>query len=363
MLKKKPQKRGRKATPAIARPSLPRSMKYVIKKDQITKCLLLLELEQNNSNVLHIRHASGRILNFGIKEFALITGLKCKGNTKDFAYPVSTPSRLFQKYFPNAVNSISKNLLVQRFLTGNWKNNQDALPMATLYFVHTFILSQIGDSSISINEFLMAEDGSYRVYPWGQIAFSKLMISLQQNFNLNRQMYCLYGMSYALNVWTYECASQENLDIAVKERDVIPRIFNWRAVVVKPKFEMLMSSIFQENACSNIVLTPEEPATIDLPEDEHAPPSSPPTTSVNPKVVQSKDISNFDDFSTRPPEQLLRRSSKVCDTSSPPPPKRRKKDESLAPAANVHVSTDAQNVNYVIPDIEELKDYLKNYKS
>ncbi|KAK4737517.1 hypothetical protein R3W88_001214 [Solanum pinnatisectum] len=95
---------------------------------QITKCLLLLE------------HANGSILNFGIKEFTLITGLKCKGNTKDFAYLVSTPSRLFQKYFPGAVNSISKNLLVQRFLMGKWENNQDALQMAIMYFVHTFIL-------------------------------------------------------------------------------------------------------------------------------------------------------------------------------------------------------------------------------
>ncbi|KAK4737503.1 hypothetical protein R3W88_001200 [Solanum pinnatisectum] len=107
---------------------------------QITKCLLLLELEQNNSKVLHIRHANGSILNFGIKEFTLITGLKCKGNTKDFAYSVSTPSRLFQKYFPGAVNSISKNLLVQRFLMGKWENNQDALQMAIMYFVHAFIL-------------------------------------------------------------------------------------------------------------------------------------------------------------------------------------------------------------------------------
>ncbi|KAG5630789.1 hypothetical protein H5410_002506 [Solanum commersonii] len=56
---------------------------------QISKCLLLLELEQGNSKVLHIRHANGVILKFGIKEFAIITGLKCKGNTKEFEYPES----------------------------------------------------------------------------------------------------------------------------------------------------------------------------------------------------------------------------------------------------------------------------------
>uniref|UniRef100_M1B7D5 Ulp1 protease family, C-terminal catalytic domain containing protein n=1 Tax=Solanum tuberosum TaxID=4113 RepID=M1B7D5_SOLTU len=81
----------------------------------------------------------------------------------------------------------------------------------------------------------------------------------------------------------------------------------------------------------------------------------------------------------------------MSDTSSPPPPKRRKKvdtpktkvsepsqpdqsnvslnqtfsipDGPPTPAANVHGSADAQKVNYVIPDIEELKDHLKNYVS
>ncbi|KAH0634806.1 hypothetical protein KY284_037592 [Solanum tuberosum] len=191
-------------------------------------------------------------------------------------------------------------------------------------------------------------------------------------------MYRLYGMSYALNVWTYECTSQVNPEIVVKERSVIPKICNWRVVAVNPKFGMFMSSIFTE-----------ELVAINLPEDQPGLASSPPTTSVNPKVVQSKEISGFEDFSTSPPEQLVRRSSRVFDTSSPPPPKRRKKvdtpktkvskpsqpdqcnmslnqpfsisDESPTPAANVHVSSDAQKFNSVILDIEELKEFLKDY--
>ncbi|KAG5616411.1 hypothetical protein H5410_016235 [Solanum commersonii] len=404
-LQKPPQKRGRKAASAISRPALPRSIKYVIKKvpthairfgvpfntnfleefqksigddviellratifgpyldipkcnfqGQISKCLLLLELEQGNSKVLHIRHANEVILKFGIKEFAIIAGLKCKGNTKDFEYPESTPCRLFQKYFPGAVKSVSKNHLVQCFLMGNWENNQDALLMAILYFLHTFILAQTGDSSISVNEFLMVEDGRYQVYPWGQIAFTKLTDSLRQDFNLSKQLYQLYGMPYALNVWTYEFASQLNPEIVVKERNVIPRICNWRVVALKSKFEMLMTSIFQENAYSNIVPTPEELAAFDLPEDEHDPPSSPITIFVNPKIVQPNDIADFDDFSTRPPEQFQPDQSNVSlnqpfSTPDGPP----------TPAANVHGSADAQKVNYVISNIEELKDHLKNY--
>ncbi|KAG5591978.1 hypothetical protein H5410_042492 [Solanum commersonii] len=48
-------------------------------------------------------------------------------------------------------------------------------------------------------------------------------------------------------------------------------------------------------------------------------------SSIFQEIVQPNGIADFDDFSTRPPEQLLRRSSRVSDTSSPPPPLKRKK--------------------------------------
>uniref|UniRef100_M1BBI8 Ulp1 protease family, C-terminal catalytic domain containing protein n=1 Tax=Solanum tuberosum TaxID=4113 RepID=M1BBI8_SOLTU len=85
---------------------------------QITKCLLLLELEQDNIDELHIRHVSGNILHFTIKEFAIITSLKCIGNANEFKYPDSTHSRLIQRYFPDSQNVVKKGRLVQRFRMG-----------------------------------------------------------------------------------------------------------------------------------------------------------------------------------------------------------------------------------------------------
>ncbi|XP_069152791.1 uncharacterized protein [Solanum lycopersicum] len=138
-------------------------------------------------------------------------------------------------------------------------------------------------------------------------------------------------MPYALNVWIYECASNLNSKIAVKERNVIPRMCNWRVVSDKAKFEMLMSTIFQENACSNIVPTAEEIEAFDL-------------------------------------AQLLRTYSRVSDTSPPPPPKRRKKvniqkkkvseqnqpDQSYVsptPDDDVHVSMSNLPPNSIVDDV------------
>ncbi|WMV30461.1 hypothetical protein MTR67_023846 [Solanum verrucosum] len=167
---------------------------------QITKCLLLLELQQDNTNVLHIRHANMSVLQFSIKDFSIITGLKCKSNVKDLTYSEFTSSQLLQMYFPDATINLIKSRLVQRFLMGNYETTQDAVQIAIIYFVHTFILCQLGETSIPIDEFLMVEDGRYQLYPWGQITFTKLMKSLKQDFNLDKQMYRLSGMPYALNV-------------------------------------------------------------------------------------------------------------------------------------------------------------------
>ena len=73
-----------------------------------------------------------------------------------------------------------------------------------------------------------------------------------------------------------------------------------------------------QNACSNIVPTAEEIEAFDLVQVEHAPSSSLP-------LVQPNEEDDFDNFSTKPPEQLLRRSSRVFDTSHPPTSKRRRK--------------------------------------
>ncbi|KAG5599957.1 hypothetical protein H5410_031327 [Solanum commersonii] len=122
---------------------------------QITKCMLLLELQQDNTKLLHIRQANGSVLQFSIKDFSIITGLRCKGNVKDFTYPESTPSRLLQRYFLDATISLIKNHFVQCFLMGNWETTEDGIQMAILYFVHTFIFYQLGETSIPVDEFLM----------------------------------------------------------------------------------------------------------------------------------------------------------------------------------------------------------------
>ncbi|KAK4724837.1 hypothetical protein R3W88_027616 [Solanum pinnatisectum] len=216
---------------------------------QITKCLYLLKVEQDNlDKEIHIRHAKGNVLQFSIREFAIITGLKCTGNIKYFIYPDSKTSRLVQRYFLGP------------------KYN---------------VIEMVGTTL--------------------------MMPFIWKEYKLDKQMYRLNGFPYALNIWVYECASVIHNEIAVKEGNDIPRLCNWKVVGAKPKFEMFMKIIFTENDCSNVHPTQEEIRSLDLPNNSHVPQTQPDTSDVNHEEVQPEEVPGFEEFSSKPPEQLLRR--------------------------------------------------------
>ncbi|XP_055822560.1 uncharacterized protein LOC129891278 [Solanum dulcamara] len=175
----------------------------------------------------------------------------------------------------------------------------------------------------------MVEDGSYEQYPWGKIAYSKLIKGMRQEFSNAKQMYRLGGMPYALNVWIYECASQVPSEIAVRVGNKIPRILNWRVVAVNPKFETFMSTIFSEYPCSNIVQSQHEMESIVVHDSQQKPEASTSAAKVN--FRKPHEVPGFEDFSTTPPTELLKRSRDVADTSSLPPSKRMKTSPAKKP--------------------------------
>ncbi|KAG5579951.1 hypothetical protein H5410_050578 [Solanum commersonii] len=104
--------------------------------------------------------------------------------------------------------------------------------MTIIYFIHTFIFSQLCYTHIPIQDFLMVEDA---------------------------------GIAYALNVWIYDYASIINDKIAVKKGSYIPRLCNRRVV---------------GNACNDIHPTTEEMTTLDLPANVASSPFEPSTSPI-----------------------------------------------------------------------------------
>ncbi|KAM3219528.1 hypothetical protein P3L10_024059 [Capsicum annuum] len=149
---------------------------------KISKCLLMLEIQQDNKDELHV-WVQGEILKVTMFEFAIITSLKCIGNIDDYMYTSSSKSALISRYFSDNKGAITWSKLIIRVHMGNFDNAEDALNLAILFFVHTFMFSQHKEAPISVAHFQIVEDGRYINFSWGKVTFEKLMSSWQQDFN------------------------------------------------------------------------------------------------------------------------------------------------------------------------------------
>ncbi|XP_055822038.1 uncharacterized protein LOC129890524 [Solanum dulcamara] len=109
----------------------------------------------------------------------------------------------------------------------------------------------------------MVEDGRYEQYPWGKIAFSKLIKGMRQEFSYAKQI-----------------------------------ILKWRVVAVKPKFETFMSTIFSEYPCSNIVQSQHEMKSIVIHGSQQKPEASTSAAKVDRKFkrLENKIDSNHIDI-------------------------------------------------------------------
>ncbi|KAM3355940.1 hypothetical protein P3S68_022654 [Capsicum galapagoense] len=86
-------------------------------------------------------------------EFSIITGLKCTDNIDDYMYTSSSESALMSKYFPDNKGAITRSKLITRVKMENFDNAEDALNLAILFFVHTFMFSQHKEAPISVAHF------------------------------------------------------------------------------------------------------------------------------------------------------------------------------------------------------------------
>ncbi|KAF3642686.1 hypothetical protein FXO38_20965 [Capsicum annuum] len=226
----------------------------------------MLEIEQDNPDEIHI-YVQGTTLKFTIIEYAIISGLKCLGNIEEHLFSVTSKSSLMTKYFPGSKSSVKRSLFIERFKLGNFKKNSDALNMSIIYFIHTFLYSQVHDSTISKSDFVMVENGSYGQFPWGKSSFEKLIALWRQDFFVAKQLYSMGGMPHELNVWMYECCS--------------------KVVEIKVKYEKFMAGMFSKSQ-------------VDL------------------------DIQGFEEFSTVPPTEILKKVGLITDASTSYPTKKRK---------------------------------------
>ncbi|XP_075079873.1 uncharacterized protein LOC142165155 [Nicotiana tabacum] len=115
------------------------------------------------------------------------------------------PNRLVDTYF-SGFEVVSKKSLIYCFEKKKWQSDEDAVKIAIIYFINTFLVStQAQKTFISKRDFHLVESGEYVSFPWGKIAFRALMKSVRDRLRGKSEFYRIDGFLLALQVWFYEC--------------------------------------------------------------------------------------------------------------------------------------------------------------
>ncbi|KAF3644498.1 hypothetical protein FXO38_20133 [Capsicum annuum] len=145
-------------------------------------------------------------------------------------------------------------------------------------------------------------------------------------------------MPHVLNVWVYECCSEVDSTIAERVGNVIPRIFNWKVVGIKVKYEKFMAGMFSKFVYTNLRSTHEEVQKLDLPtidgvelnNNESAlsldtyPNHSGKRHAVDIHTQSDMDHQGLENFSTVPPPEILMKAGLSTHASASQPTKKRR---------------------------------------
>ncbi|XP_059310743.1 uncharacterized protein LOC132062121 [Lycium ferocissimum] len=214
---------------------------------QLLRSLMYAETDHDRDDMF-IMKVNGKLLHFGIREFAIITGLKC-GMDSEFVSDPDSSNRLMTRYF-NGQTKVPKTMLVSLFI--DFKENKsliedgDVFKIALLYFISTFLFStQSNVAFVTKLHFDLVESGEYMNYPWGNVCFKNLLSSISHKLVNKPTYYRFGGFPLAIQVWFYECCSKVDPTVAKRIGNGIPRIFNWQTTSNTVYFNHLKTGMFK----------------------------------------------------------------------------------------------------------------------
>ncbi|KAH0784943.1 hypothetical protein KY290_004541 [Solanum tuberosum] len=268
----------------------------VVVQNQLIHSLLLRQVVPEREDELWFK-VNGTKLRFGLAELGIITGLRCCGDA-DKGYESSDTNRLMDMYFPG-LEKVPKQSLIDCFLQKKWRSDEDAVKIAVLYFIHTFLISTANiNTFITKADFCIVESGDYETFPWGILVFRAMMESINNRLRVGLKMYRLGGLPLALQCWFYECCTNADGKLAHRVDNKVPRILNWK-IEKQPTLNELSGGLFKIRSdklkFKNVSPTEFEQLHLDLPESSGNP---------NDKEVAYRDLPEVhprdDDFSSPP---------------------------------------------------------------
>ncbi|KAG5607274.1 hypothetical protein H5410_028766 [Solanum commersonii] len=273
-----------------------------------TKLTSSQEIEGSSKDAILI-HVNGTTLQFTIRDFAIISGLKCSDNEKDFYFGVE--------------KAITKSQLVEKFDNKVWGDNDD-------------------------------DAVKYIDYPWGKKAFDLLILHLHTKIKHDGKYFRLYGFPLALQVWFYECCSNFDEEIVVKVSHHIPRILNWKTKKF-PRLSYFAKGMFRDD--NNPIHFPTETTAANASDDDFQDPPCPINNKEKKKLILNKTTPRV--ISKQPCLIKSPRRANVAKRPKSPLPKRQAKKHANVPSytgikQNVEIKS---SVAFEIPSTSKSHDF------
>lgn len=176
--------------------------------DRIVLKLLEKEVECPNPNEMLLL-VGGKTIKFSIKEFCMITGLKCSP-----CFPKVEDNRLLHKDL-NGNMELDNTNLETTFLEAAL-DDEAMVKLALLYFLEMVLLGREKKSSIDSKHLSLVEDlHQFNKYPWGTLCFQMTLNSLKKAIHDQKSdedgnvVYNLTGFPYAFQVYYIYNASSD----------------------------------------------------------------------------------------------------------------------------------------------------------
>ncbi|KAF4384671.1 hypothetical protein F8388_003978 [Cannabis sativa] len=151
---------------------------------QIFHTALNREVHQPNSKEMWFDFGHDRV-RFGLGEFAVISGLLCKGDIDMMKY-VGKGDVFVDKYFSDM--TVTHGAVKQRFLSSTFKDDDFAVRMAVLYLVTNYLLSKPPDKHVSIELLHLVGSGEFDSFPWGKVVYDTTLYYLRLGLKVRKKL-------------------------------------------------------------------------------------------------------------------------------------------------------------------------------
>lgn len=210
---------------------------------QLIHHLILRQCPQAKPNELWF-DIEGTILKFGMKDFALISGLNC--NKYPFIFKKNLPESTTKRKFFRKGKSVSRKSLNDVFRANKGGKDEEIVRLAKLYCLESLLIPKKVENNIDPYHLKMVDDPElFDNYPWGRLSYEMTIEYIKRSINSQQaEAYGIGGFPYAVIVWAYETIpTLIKKNFAKKIGDRIPRIINWEADQ-QPSFREITDRVF-----------------------------------------------------------------------------------------------------------------------